>query len=500
MEAATGLAFVTVLKRNCFLRMKRVCVFLVFVAFFDLHAQESLEKLLLGYFQNSLTLQELSGKVDKAILNSKSTSISNGMNISLSTGSIAFSFGNGGSFNFTPNASLGIPAWQNLRFTASSNVSARNGESEIKNTSLGVSVDVYSSAREEREIALLKSERALLEARRDLQNGFVNMESEFYTKLKNLFEIASKIITAQKSLYEHALEFDELRVQGYSASSSKYRLKQMEVAGDEHDVEIYRHELEREAKIFAQECGIKYDFSDAMEFLPTKIPEVAAVDVLDFDAENFAETESAIWTNKINSKTRAADKAFSLSVNAGYTFANTVNSFMTNAMEYGDTIDIGSSLAWQKTGLQASAGVSFPTNSANFNPLYRLSFSFMPNQFRLAAVQKKIEKVDEQLELVAIEAARKNYETALVAQQSSLEELQWAARTNGESFETYSRLESDTASWYRRGIITESEYRSAQVNKENYRIKILINALDLIIYNNKTATLFTRDEELRIEN
>lgn len=477
--------------------MKRFFVVFILTSFSVLAAQESLEKLLLGYFQNSLALQELSGKVDKAILNSKSTSISNGMNISLSTGSIAFSFGNGGSFNFSPNASLGIPAARNLRFTASSNVSARNGEGEVKNTSLGVSVDIYSSVREEREIALLKSERALLEARRDLQNGFVNMESEFYTKLKNLFEIASKIITAQKSLYEHRLEFDELRVQGYSAASSKYRLKQMEVASDEHDVEIYRHELERETKIFAQECGMKYDFSDAMEFLPTKIPEVVATDVLDFDEENFAETESALWTNKINSKIREADKAFSLSVNAGYTFANTVNSFMTNAMEYGDTIDIGSALTWHKTGLQASAGVSFPTDFGNFNPLYKLSFSFVPNQFRLADIQKKIEKVDETLELVAIESARKNYETALVAQQSSLEELQWAARTNAESFETYSQLESDTASWYQRGIITESEYRSAQVNKENYRIRILINALDLIIYNNKTATLFTRDEELK---
>lgn len=477
--------------------MKRFFVVFILTSFSVLAAQESLEKLLLGYFQNSLALQELSGKVDKAILNSKSTSISNGMNISLSTGSIAFSFGNGGSFNFSPNASLGIPAARNLRFTASSNVSARNGEGEVKNTSLGVSVDIYSSVREEREIALLKSERALLEARRDLQNGFVNMESEFYTKLKNLFEIASKIITAQKSLYEHRLEFDELRVQGYSAASSKYRLKQMEVASDEHDVEIYRHKLERETKIFAQECGMKYDFSDAMEFLPTKIPEVVATDVLDFDEENFAETESALWTNKINSKIREADKAFSLSVNAGYTFANTVNSFMTNAMEYGDTIDIGSALTWHKTGLQASAGVSFPTDFGNFNPLYKLSFSFVPNQFRLADVQKKIEKVDESLELVAIESARKNYETALVAQQSSLEELQWAARTNAESFETYSQLESDTASWYQRGIITESEYRSAQVNKENYRIRILINALDLIIYNNKTATLFTRDEELK---
>lgn len=488
--------------------MKRIFVLLILCLLFNLFAQETpvqsddenaLYKLLMGYFQNSLTLQELSGNVEKAILNTKSSEISNGMNIALSSGTIAFSFGDGGTFSFVPNASLTIPAAQNLKFTASSNVSVKNGDSDIKNTSLGVSVDVYSGVREQREIALLKSERALLEAQRALQNGFVNMETEFYTKLKNLFEIVAKIVAAQKSLYEHSLEFEQLRVQGFTSTSSKYRLKQMEVSSDQHDVEICRHELERETKIFAQECGIEYNFADAMDFLPTEIPELEIVNVLDFKEDDFTEIEKAVWTNTINSKTRHANKAFTVSVNAGYTFANTLNSFMTNAMEYGDTVDVGSSLAWHSTGLQVSGGVSLPTNSENFNPLYKLSFSLVPNQFRLAAVQKKSDSVDESLEFVAIESARKKYKTSVVAQQSSLEELMWAANTNAESFETYSQLESDTASWYQRGIITESEYRSAQVNKENYRIKILINALDLIIYNNKTMVLFNRDEELKHE-
>ena len=60
----------------------------------------------------------------------------------------------------------------------------------------------------------------------------------------------------------------------------------------------------------------------------------------------------------------------------------------------------------------------------------------------------------------------------------------------------YTSLAKDTALYFERGIISESEYKSAQVNKENYRIQILINNLDLIIYNDETRLLFTRDEEL----
>ena len=45
-------------------------------------------------------------------------------------------------------------------------------------------------------------------------------------------------------------------------------------------------------------------------------------------------------------------------------------------------------------------------------------------------------------------------------------------------------------------MISESEYKTAEVNKENYRIQCLLDQIDLIIYNNNTKLKFTRDEEI----
>ena len=60
----------------------------------------------------------------------------------------------------------------------------------------------------------------------------------------------------------------------------------------------------------------------------------------------------------------------------------------------------------------------------------------------------------------------------------------------------YSALERDTMRWFRNGIVTESEYKAAVVNKEKYRVQCLIDVIECIMYNNETKLLFVRDEEL----
>ena len=60
----------------------------------------------------------------------------------------------------------------------------------------------------------------------------------------------------------------------------------------------------------------------------------------------------------------------------------------------------------------------------------------------------------------------------------------------------YTKLEEDTKTYFDRGLITESEYNSAKVNKENYQVQCLIDDIEMIIYNNDTKLLFTRDSEL----
>lgn len=111
---------------------------------------------------------------------------------------------------------------------------------------------------EKRKIALLESERELLEAQRSLQDGFLSAETEFYKSLKTLYEIAASIVQEEKNLYEDKLLFEETKAKGYSPTSTKYRLAQSEVLNDEHKVEIYKRKLEREIRIFASKCGIEF--------------------------------------------------------------------------------------------------------------------------------------------------------------------------------------------------------------------------------------------------
>ena len=91
--------------------------------------------------------------------------------------------------------------------------------------------------------------------------------------------------------------------------------------------------------------------------------------------------------------------------------------------------------------------------------------------------------------------AQTAFRTAVVAQRTELSNLQWEKSTYAESLDMYTTLEADMAKYYKQGYVTQSEYKSSQVNKENYRIKCIINRIDFLIYNNSTKALFVRDDE-----
>ena len=99
--------------------------------------------------------------------------------------------------------------------------------------------------------------------------------------------------------------------------------------------------------------------------------------------------------------------------------------------------------------------------------------------------------------MLSIQAAEEDYNTAIVDKQTELQSIEWAKETNLETFDMWSNLEKDEKRWFDEGIVKESEYLNAFANRELYRIKLLINKNDLIIYNNSTKLLFCRDEEFK---
>lgn len=457
----------------------------------SLPAEEKIEDLLAGYFKNNLDLLTLSADMDNAILNNKSTEISNGFSIQLASGTISIYHKDTTEISFAPSASITVPQANNLTASVSSSIKLVDGSKEKATTKLSLSADIISGNKAKRAITLEESKRAILVAQRNLQNGFVSAETAFYENLKNLYKIGMNITSAQKDLYEDNLDFEKIQAQGYSTGSTKYRLAKMEVLSSQRKVDLYQHELERETRIFAGKCGFTVK-TNAADFLPSVIPQVEAVNIKDFPKENFTKTENAEWNAYINQKKRDADYDFNLSANAGYTFDNEIK---TDTFK--NTVDVGTSFSWLKTGLTANAGISFPTDS--FDPKYTFGFTIVPNQFRLNKISKEQDAVAANKEKIQITSSKTDYVTTVISQRSTLSDLKWNKEKNREIFDMYDELEKDSAVNLQKGYITESEYNSVKANKENYRIQSLIDDIEFILYNNKTKLYFTRDEELKHE-
>ena len=456
-----------------------------------LSAAEKLESLLPGYLANSTELQQLANQMQKVMIENEMNEISNGFSFKLSTGTITFTTGDSWNIKFTPTASFSIPDAKNLGISVSSTILFDSSDSTdtFTNSSLKVSVDIISNNTKNREINALKSQRKVLEAQRKVQNGFVSVEKEFYEKVKSLYEMASKILTLEKSLYDNQLKLETLKSQGYTTSSTKYKTAQMNVMNDQYDVDSQMKSMEREVKIFCAKCGVEYKYDSPLSFLPTEIPDVEAVKITSYSPEKYTKIESLTWTHYINELERETDSSISLSANAGFTFNNERTS--------SHSIDLGSNFTWNDTGLVLNVGTNIPVGTDSFSPFFTLGVSFDPTAFKTAKLNKELDSLESSQEEIDIENAKSDFGTVAITQNTSLENIMWEKSTCKESYEMYSSLEADMAKYYRQGYISKTEYNNASVNKETSRIKVLINKLNLIIYNNETTLLFVRDEELR---
>ncbi len=447
----------------------------------------SVEVLLEGYLKNDLSLKQLSTSLEKQQLNSQITQLNNGFDIQISTGTITIRPGSeGSSFSFRPSATASIPQASNLGLSVGSSVSVKNDDASVSDTSISVSADIISSSVAERSVTLQKSERQVLEAERKLSNGYLTAEKQFYNELKSLYNAASSVISAEKSLSEDRISFEQIVAQGYASTSSKYRTAYMKVLSDERSVETANRELERKVSVFAAKCGVEYTSGTAMNFLPTEIPQVEAVDVLSFAKENYTELESALWTQYINEASRNASSDITLSASAGFTF--------DNSQTKSNSLDASAKFSWSNS-LSVTGGVSLPVGAENASPVITMGITVNPFGFKKTDLQNQVTELNALQEEYDIQSAEKNYETAVVNQQSSLSDILWSRQTNAESYQLYSELARDTAEWYAQGIVSKSEYDAALVNEENYRLKCLMNDIDLIIYNNETELLFCRDGE-----
>lgn len=445
--------------------------------------------LLLSYVENDAELKNLILAAKKSALSYQSAKIDTGFDVTLSSGSVTLQVNDDGTkLTAKPSVKMSLPQASNLSVTAQTNFSSESSNTSLSNTSVAVGIDIISSAVISNKLTKLKAERAVTEAQRKIEKRAIAAEKEFYTALKNLLSSINTIMTKRQTLYEDSIDFEAIKVQGYSESSSTYRQAELKVISDQHEIDSAIHSFKYDCVVFYKKCGYDLeidDKADLMSFVPSGIDEVEPADILKFDKALYTEIENANWTYYINSMERSSKKNYSLSASAGYTFDNSI----TNS----DSIDAG--LSGTFGGLTVGAGISLPVKSSqsSISPAYTLSASLNPNTFRKNSITKKQNVLTEEQELLAIQTAESAFETKLVEFQQKLDTLLWEKKTVEENISMYGDLEKDMAQLYQQGYINETEYLSAKNNLNSSIIKKISNLIDLIIYNDDVISNFVSE-------
>lgn len=454
----------------------------------------STQELFYSYLKNDSNLKDLTIEAEKAQLALQSSKIDEGFDITLSTGSVTIqTLGDKSTLTVkSAGVSASLPQASNLTLSASSGASITNWDfansnsdsNSLSDTKLNLSIDLVSSSSLSRKITLLTAQRNLTQAKRNLQKQALQSETDFYTQLKALLTSTSEIITTQTQLYTDTIDFESIKAKGYSTASSTYKLAQMKVMSDQHDIDSKIRSLIHDYLLFYKKCGYEITLdqdTDFYDLIPSDLPQVQALNIEDFEADKYTEIEEALWTYEINSLSRSANKSFTLSANGGYTFNNSTTS--SNTIDTGLTSTIG--------GLNLTAGVSIPVQGGN--PAYTFSASLSPSTFFQNSITKKTNDLTEEQELLAIENARTNFETVKVDKEQELQDLEWNKQSYNESYTMYQDLANQLETHYKAGLIKESEYLSALSNAKNYKVKLISNLIDFIIYNNELQSLFVAD-------
>lgn len=458
--------------------------------------QVSIDTLLSGYLIQDNALRKLALDVEKSQLSYKETKINNGLDITLSSGTMTFYTGpSGNSVSIKPSVTAKLPSVKNLSASVSTSYEKKTdvmyntktnqpvNDDGWKDTKFKLGLDIISSDDAKAKLNIVKSERSLFETRKQLEAKALESEKKFYTNLENILTKINSLYTSLQTVYKDELDFEKIKAQGYTSSSSTYRLAQMKVMSGKHDAESTIHTLKHDIVVFYKDCGFDIEIeneNDFLKYIPADIPQVEPLLFTDFDRESYKEIENAKWTNDYNSLTRKADKYFTLGVNGGYTIANSTTKT--------DTADIGLSSTIGGVGL--NMGVSLPITDVDFTPAYTMSATINPNKFLTRSITKQQYSIAEKQELIDIENAEKNYETAIVDFEEKLNNINWEISSVNESFELYAQNEADLKKYYNMGIVTQSEYLSAKNNRQLYEVKKTINKIDLILYNNEIKNKF----------
>lgn len=466
----------------------------------------SLQELLAGYIANHREIQTMMVQLEQRQLSSQSTEISQGVKVSLSTGTISIG---SSQVRAEPSASIKLPKLnatfvearvplQLMNRDASQNQQSQAGASgnsgmAVEGTSISIGTEILGGSGKTARLTLLKSQRSLLEAQRAVQNQALAVEKEFYTKIKELYSGYASLLSTRSTVYDKELDLRSLQIQGYRTSSPRYRTAQMEVLSAQRNVDKQQRNLQRELELFSQKCGLAESEGGSltMETIPPVEKVLAATGILERlplePVERYSPMESAQWSLATTQMELDADSAVTLTAEAGYTYRN--KSLSSSSQP--DTVDAALSL--QALGGKLTSGISVPIGGEKRMPTAQLSLTWSPDDMRTRNLQRQQNQLNLELAQLKITSVEEDYQEAMENARLTWQDLLWNRSVVQEELNLYQQLAQDTTTMYQDGLTSDTEYQQALTNRDRARIQCQIADLELILHAISTRQLFLQE-------
>ena len=336
------------------------------------------------------------------------------------------------------------------------------------------------------EKALLESRHSLSVAERNYLKGGDSVEKTFLTELKEAYQQGSTVLDSRETYLEKVVDFETVRVQGFSPSSAKYKTAFLEKESAASDVEKNLRNLNFLLEILSEKCGTE------LSFLPGFIPVPGLVDFGDFKEETFLELEEADYNNLLGNISRKSNKTWSLSAEAGYDYTG---SGLAGNYSGSETHEISAGVKAAFSGLELGTGVSIPLSEKG-EPGITISAGWDSFSGRDKKLEKESENYDLLTELLDIQDAKESYRNAKDTYQRQKDDLLWSLKILEEQCSYYEQIGNDTREAYEKGLVSYQDFLESSNLYNKIKIQYILAVINMRLYNIEVRSLFSGDTEL----
>lgn len=435
------------------------------------------------YLENDTQLKRKKMTLESARIEYQQNTMQLEPQIELSTGQINLNFNkdDGTTTSFSPSVSLKVPQWNNLQVNANMPSKIESSGFTVESSSVKVSTDIISSNKIQNDIKKTELERSLFEAEQNYRNQELSAKSDYYSVLINLYEKALSILDEREKYLDKLISFETVKLQGYTESSSKYKIAQLEKENAYNTCLMDYKELKNMFLDFSLKCDTNLDF------LISEIPDIELVDFNSFDKSDYSKIEKSLYQKKNNELKLADQRDWSLSSNVNYGYKN-------NKTLDKDVYSVGVGLDGTYKGIGMGLGVSVPVNQTPY-PSINMNFSFNPLDFKNSQLKEKLNNINLELLDFDVQDAYLSYEETQKSYINKAESLEFENTLLKEQNSYYKDLLAQSEKSYKNGIISQSDYIKAENQCLKIKINLIKNILNKYKYNLEVEQMFLENND-----